>query len=68
VRLGNCENFPENSQSVIEIMALLNISVALTATGASGDPAGSIDDDPMCILMTVFVSSHAARNGSHSPL
>ena len=48
-------------------MALLNDSVAATATGASGDVAGMRDDEPMCMQMTVDVSSHAAMNGSHAP-
>jgi hypothetical protein len=41
------------------------VSVEPTAAGASADVLGIFDDDPMCMLMTVSVSSHAARNGSH---
>ena len=45
-------------------MALLNVSVEPTAGGASGDVDGIFDDEPMCMLTTVPVSSHASKNGS----
>src|ERR671918_2297483 len=64
---GNWTSLPENSQSLIDAMALLKLSVAATALGASGEVAGMRDDDPMCMLIVVFVSSQAAMNGSHSP-
>src|SRR5919106_445400 len=64
---GNWTSLPENSQSLIDAIALLKLSVAATPVGASGDVAGILDDDPMCMLIVVCVSSHAARNGSHSP-
>ena len=40
------------------------MSVAATATGASADVAGIRDDEPMCMLIVVCVSSQAAKNGS----
>ncbi len=58
---------PENSQSLIDAMALLKLSVAATPVGASGEVAGMRDDDPMCMLIVVCVSSQAAKNGSQSP-
>ena len=39
---------------------LESINGALT----QADVLGIFDDEPMCMLMTVSVSSHAARNGS----
>src|SRR3954470_1809605 len=64
---GNCTSLPENSQSLIDAMALLKLSVAATAVGASPDVAGIRDDEPMCMLITVPVSSHTAKNGSQYP-
>src|SRR5687768_4992577 len=61
-------NTPENKKSVSEANELLNDSVALTAAGASGDAAGIFDDEPMCMHTVVWVSSQAAKNGSHAPL
>ena len=46
---------------------MLKLNVAATATGASPEVAGICDDEPMCMHTTVFVSWHAAKNGSHSP-
>ena len=37
-----------------DAIALLKLSVAATATGASADVAGIFDDDPMCMHTTVF--------------
>ncbi len=58
---------PENKKSESDAIALLKLNVAATATGASPEVAGICDDDPMCMHTTVFVSWHAAKNGSHSP-
>ncbi len=55
---------PENSQSVIELIALPNVSVEPTAGGASAEVDGIFDDEPMCMLMTVPVSAQARKNGS----
>ena len=45
-------------------MALPNVSVEPTAAGASVEVDGIFDDEPMCMLMTVLVSSQARKNGS----
>src|SRR4029078_9142659 len=65
--VGNRTSTPENKNSLRLAIALLKLSVAATATGASPDVAGICDDDPMCMHTTVFVSWHAKKNGSHSP-
>jgi hypothetical protein len=46
---------------------LLNDERGGHATGASADVAGMRDDEPMCMQITVAVSSHAAMNGSQRP-
>src|SRR5215475_12757360 len=43
---------------------LIPEQVMRTFIGASGDVVTSNPPDPMCIVMTVSVSSHAAQNGS----
>ena len=50
-----------------DIAAFMYVSVDPTAGGASADVDGIFDDEPMCMHTTVFVSSHAARNGSQKP-
>src|SRR5271168_420462 len=59
---------PEKRKSHSDDMALPKLSEAATATGASADVAGIFDDEPMCMLTTVPVSSQAAKNGSQYPL
>src|SRR3954451_16376057 len=66
-RVGNLASVPEKIQSTSEPMALAKVMVELTIGGASGDVAGIFDDDPMCMLMTVSVSSQARKNGSQKP-
>src|SRR4051794_38718191 len=66
--VGKRTSTPENRKSDNDAIALLNESVAATATGASPDVAGICDDEPMCMHTTVLVSWHAVKNGSHSPL
>src|SRR3954469_15707720 len=61
---GYCTSLPEKSQSLIDAIALLKLSVAATACGASADVAGIRDDEPMCMLIRVPVSSHTAKKGS----
>jgi hypothetical protein len=58
----------ENSQSVAAANALISNSAAITAGGESFDGIIVCDDDPTCRSITVPVSWHAAKNGSHSPL
>src|SRR3954454_22898215 len=55
---------PLISQSTSEKQELAKVSVEPTAAGASFDVDGICDDEPMCMLITVPVSLHAARNGS----
>src|SRR3954469_25919875 len=64
---GNCTSLPEKSQSLIDAIALLKLNDAATAVGASPEVAGIRDDEPMCMLITVPVSSHTAKNGSQWP-
>lgn len=45
-------------------MALLKLSDAWTAGGASGEAAGICELLPMCMLTTVPVSWQTAKNGS----
>src|SRR3974390_3319436 len=59
---------PENKKSHSDAMALPKLSVAATATGASPDVAGILDDDPMCMHTVVAVSWQAAKNGSQWPV
>src|SRR6204780_5416704 len=59
---------PEKRKSHNDDMALPKLSAAATATGASADVAGIFDDEPMCMLTTVPVSSQAAKKGSQYPL
>src|SRR6516165_10466585 len=59
---------PENKKSHSDDMALPKLSVAATATGASADVAGILEEDPMCMHTTVAVSSQAAKKGSQYPL
>ena len=63
MRRGKSTRTPENRKSVIDDIALPNDNVACTAAGASADVDGIFDDEPMCMLTTVSVSSHAAKNG-----
>src|SRR6476469_6696092 len=61
-------SFPENSQSASDAIELLNASVPPTPPGASGDAAGFVDDDPMCMHNVTPVSLQTRKTGSHSPL
>lgn len=65
-RFGKRSNFPLISQSTIEKQQLAKVMVEPTAGGASADVDGILLLDPMCMAMTVPVSSQAARKGSHS--
>src|SRR6266853_1430222 len=61
-------SLPENNQSANDDIELLNASVPPTPPGASGDAAGFVDDDPMCMHNVTPVSLHASNTGSHDPL
>ena len=65
---GNSMSLPENNQSASEAIELLNASVPPTPPGASGDAAGLVDDDPMCMHSVTPVSLHTWKTGSQPPL
>src|SRR5215510_11160438 len=65
---GNSMSLPENNQSASEAIELLNASVPPTPPGASGDAAGFVDDEPMCMHNVTPVSLHTWKTGSHVPL
>ena len=49
-------------------MELLNAKVPPTPPGASGDAAGLVDDEPMCMHKVTPQSLHTWNRGSHPPL
>ena len=59
--------WPDISQSTMEKQQLANVSVEPTAAGASGEVDGIFEPDPMCMLITVWVSLQASKNGSQWP-
>ena len=65
---GNSMSLPENSQSASDAIELLNASVPPTPPGASGDAAGFVDDEPMCMHSVTPVSLQTWNTGSQSPL
>src|SRR3954466_1138872 len=65
---GNWISLPENNQSASDAIELLNASVPPTPPGASGDAAGFVDDEPMCMHNVTPVSLHTWKTGSHPPL
>src|SRR6476660_5396148 len=64
---GNWMSFPENSQSASDAIELLKASVPPTPPGASGDAAGFVDDEPMCMQSVTPLSLQTWNSGSHSP-
>src|SRR5205814_1946164 len=58
----------ENSQSASDAIELLKASVPPTPPGASGDAAGFVDDEPMCMQMVTPQSLHTWNSGSQYPL
>src|SRR3954453_5032175 len=65
--LGNSMSLPENNQSASDAMELLNASVPPTPPGASGDAAGFVEDDPMCMQSGTPVSLHTWNSASQPP-
>src|SRR3954468_3940652 len=61
-------SFPENSQSASDAIELLNASVPPTPPGASGDAAGLVDDEPMCMHSVTPVSLQTSNTLSQPPL
>src|SRR6266576_5780318 len=64
---GNWMSLPENSQSASDAIELLNASVPPTPPGASGDAAGFVDEEPMCMHSVTPLSLHTCRSGSQWP-
>src|SRR5580765_2272511 len=65
--LGNSISLPENNQSASDAIELLNASVPPTPPGASGDAAGFVDDDPMCMHSVTPQSLQTWNSGSQPP-
>src|SRR5581483_9546404 len=65
---GNWMSLAENNQSAIDAIELLNASVPPTPPGASGDAAGVVDDEPMCMQIVTPVSLHTCSSGSQYPV
>src|SRR5262249_10713037 len=65
---GNWMSLPENNQSASDAIELLNASVPPTPPGASGDAAGFVDDEPMCMQSVTPVSLQTWKTGSQPPL
>src|SRR5260370_23656356 len=66
--LGNSMSLAENNQSASDAIELLNASVPPTPPGASGDAAGFVDDEPMCMQIVTPQSLHTWKSGSQYPL
>src|SRR6185369_3096172 len=65
---GYWMSLPENNQSASDAIELLNASVPPTPPGASGDAAGLVDDEPMCMHNVTPQSLQTWNSGSHSPV
>src|SRR6478736_2449840 len=61
-------SLPEKSQSASDDIELLNASVPPTPPGASGDAAGLVDDEPMCMHSVTPVSLQTWNTLSQPPL
>ncbi len=55
---------PEKRKSTNEPIEFVNVRVDDTMNGASAVVVCIFDDEPMCMLITVPVSSQASKNGS----
>ncbi|CAM5263458.1 hypothetical protein STANM309S_06332 [Streptomyces tanashiensis] len=64
LRFGKRSNLPLISQSTIEKQQFAKVMVEPTAGGASAEVDGIRLEEPMCIAMTVPVSSQARKKGS----
>ncbi len=63
---GKRSNLPLISQSTMEKQQLAKVMVEPTAGGASAEVEGIREEEPMCIAITVPVSSQARRKGSQA--
>ena len=61
---GKRARTPELSQSTKAWTEFSEVRAIPASSGASGAVFAMADDEPICMLMTVSVSSHTARNGS----
>src|SRR3954466_11168084 len=61
---GKRASTPDSSQSAIDIWLFMLVSAIMTLAGASADVGLKPDDEPMCMQMTVPVSSQASKTGS----
>ena len=61
-------SLPENNQSASDANELLNDNVTPTPFGASGDAAGFVDEEPMCMHTVTPVSLHTSSTGSQRPV
>src|SRR5512141_1461741 len=66
--LGKRSSDLDHTQSFTEPCAFCALSDIDTASGASGDVVGIVDDEPMCMLTIVSVSWHASHSTSQSPV
>src|SRR5690242_21916485 len=66
LRFGKRSNLPLISQSTMEKQQLAKVMVEPTAGGASAEVDGIREEEPMCMAMTVPVSSQARRKGSQA--
>src|SRR5580704_5546084 len=62
--LGKRTSSPENNQSASPCSPNSWVSAEETAGGASGEVDGIFEPDPLCMQITVPVSSQARTNGS----
>src|SRR5580765_586283 len=65
---GNLMSLPENNQSAIDAIELLNARVPPTPPGESFDATGLVDDEPMCMHSVTPVSLQTWNTGSQSGL
>jgi hypothetical protein len=66
--VGYRSSVRDQIQSQSEPSAFCAFNDIETASGASADVVGMLDDEPMCIDTVVSVSAHASHSGSHFPL
>ncbi len=66
-RSGKRSGTPDHSHSAAPSKALTGKSVGKSSKGGSGEGSGAHPEAPVWRQTTVAVSSHAAKNGSHSP-
>jgi hypothetical protein len=58
---------PPNTKSAIDAYELENCRVVVTTSGAPGGIGIILDEEPMCMQITVPVSAQAEKKGSQLP-